>query len=129
MSLGLFRAASISAGVYARSLAGNASRGKQAQSFQEIVPVLSRKALSLIAARHSHDRSTKAPIDDNTLEGGRIPAPSPALASVPASVSSALCQELLKKLRRFNNEVAIPAEQFLIHHYQHAEGASPELSL
>ena len=116
--MGLFRAASISAGVYARSIAGNASRGKQAQSFREIVPVLSRKALSLIAATasHSHHRSSVTAAEENTSTPG-------GLTTTPAPVPSTQCQELLKKLRRFNNEVAIPAEQFLIHHYHHAEGA------
>ena len=129
LALGLFRAASISAGVYARSLAGNASRGKQAQSFQEIVPILSRKALSLIATRHHKDRTAKGSISSDHTSESMNPIPTPSVPSssvASSSVPSVQCQELLQKLRRFNDEVAIPAEQFLIHHYQHAEGTPPE---
>ena len=113
LSLGMFRAASIAAGVYARSMQGNASGGQGAVMYRDVVPVLASCALSLIASP-LEDVDTKENVGDGSI--------SQTMSREP----SQQCLQLLKQLRIFNDTVAIPAEKTLIDHYMHADGKWPE---
>ena len=113
LSLGMFRAASIAAGVYARSIQGNASGGQGAVMYRDVVPVLASCALSIIA---SPSKDVK---DEKETVAGSIPQ---TMSREP----SPQCLQLLKQLRIFNDTVAIPAEKVLIDHYMHADGKWPE---
>jgi Phosphotransferase enzyme family len=119
LALGLFRAASIASGVYARSKQGNAS-STGAVAYRDIVSILSTKALEIVrtssdstlSSSHSHD------IVKNTTESSDPPC-------IMSREPSEQCRALLKKLKHFNDTVAIPAEQQLIEHYMQAEGKWP----
>ena len=114
LALGLFRAASIASGVFARSLQGNASSGEEAQAFAMIVPVLAKTALRLTGSAGSASSEAHR----GRLSG--VPAVSLGTDPSPA------CRVLLQRLRDFNNEWVIPAEAGLIAHYHHAEGQWPQ---
>lgn len=118
LSLGMFRAASIAAGVYARSVQGNASGGEGAIMYRDVVNVLASCALSLINSSEStpNKATQNSKEDDNT-------------SIIPQTMSrepTQQCQKLLKQLRIFNDTVAIPAEKELIDYYMHADGKWPE---
>lgn len=119
LALGLFRAASIASGVYARSKQGNAS-STGAVAYRDIVCILSTKALEIVrtSSDSSLSSSTSQDIVKNTTESSDPP-------SIMSREPSEQCRALLKKLKHFNDTVAIPAEQQLIEHYMQAEGKWP----
>jgi hypothetical protein len=114
LALALFRAASIASGVYARAVQGNASQSRQAGAFRDVIPVLARTAWTILQPRGTAATAALTPAS--------APAPSTATGLEP----SPRCRELLRALRAFNDEVAIPAERTLIEHYQQAQGRWPE---
>jgi hypothetical protein len=153
LALGFFRAAAIAAGVYARSLTGNASRGGEgAMLFKKAVPVLAAKGLELIGQPSSRrirgDQTAGDAEDENTANSAS--ASSKRTSSTKHSPSSdvflrcsnghsidiggsggkqgpsAACQELLSRLREFNDTVAIPAEKQLVEYYTNAPGTWPD---
>ena len=124
LALGLFRAASIASGVYARSRQGNAS-SIRAVMYRDLVYILSKKALEIVqTSSDSTSRSSsslKAPLGDivkPTTESSDVP-------SIMPREPSEQCKILLKKLKHFNDTVAIPCEEQLIEHYMQAEGKWP----
>jgi hypothetical protein len=119
LALGLFRAASIASGVYARSKQGNAS-STGAVGYRDIVSILSTKALEIVrtSSDSSLSSSSSKDIVKNTTESSDPP-------SIMSREPSEQCKVLLKKLKHFNDTVAIPAEQQLIEHYMQAEGKWP----
>lgn len=119
LALGLFRAASIASGVYARSKQGNAS-STGAVAYRDIVSILSTKALEIV--RTSSDSSLSSSSSQDIVKGTTESSDPPSIMSREPSVQ---CRALLKKLKHFNDSVAIPAEQQLIEHYMQAEGKWP----
>ena len=124
LALGLFRAASIASGVYARSKQGNASSIK-AIMYRDFVYILSKKALDIVqTSSDSTLRSSsfmKSPLGDivkATTESSDVPNTMPREPSEQ-------CKMILKKLKHFNDTVAIPCEEQLIEHYMQAEGKWP----
>jgi acyl-CoA dehydrogenase len=118
LALGLFRMASIAAGVAARSKHGNASSGRAAAQFGMLVPILADLALALLSTT-SKETSTENRILTSKMHeemdvsdrGGYQP--------------SARCREILKRLKSFVDEVCIPLEQTIIDHYNNATGSWP----
>jgi Phosphotransferase enzyme family len=124
LALGLFRAASIASGVYARTCLGNAS-GVGAVMYRDVVSVLSRAALQLVSGGTSSSSVRRAPAPSSS--SSVISAATSSSGSAPMSREpSANCLALLDLLRRFNDTVAIPAEETLITHYMQADGKWPE---
>ena len=119
LALGLFRAASIASGVYARSKQGNASSAG-AVAYRDIVSILSTKALEIVQTSTDSTSSSSSSQDmlKDTTESSDPP-------SIMSREPSEQCRVLLKKLKHFNDTVAIPAEQELIEHYMQAEGKWP----
>ena len=123
LALGMFRGASIASGVYARSKQGNAS-SVGAVMFRDIVSILSKKALKIVQtssdSTSSSSSSSKSPQDmvQATTESSDLP-------NIINREPSQQCRALLKKLKHFNDTVAIPSEQQLIGHYMQAEGKWP----
>ena len=117
LALGLFRAASIASGVYARSKQGNAS-SVEAIMYRDLVFILSNRALEIVQT--SSNSTPKVPLDvvKATTELSDLP-------NIMNREPSEQCKILLKKLKHFNDTVAIPAEQQLIEHYMQAEGKWP----
>ena len=119
LALGLFRAASIASGVYARSKQGNASSAG-AVAYRDIVSILSTKALEIV---HTSTDSTLSSSSSQDIVKGTTESSDPP--SIMSREPSEQCRVLLKKLKHFNDTVAIPAEQQLIEHYMQAEGKWP----
>ena len=123
LALGLFRAASIASGVYARSKQGNAS-SVGAVMYRDFVYIFSKKALDIVqtssdsTSRSSSSQKSSLDIVKATTESSDPP-------SVMPREPSEQCKILLKKLKHFNDTVAIPCEEQLIEHYMQAEGKWP----
>ena len=92
LCLGLYRIASICAGVYTRALQGNASTGKEALVFKEIVPVLAQQALRLI----KETKATRSAIV--SYSPTEINNPSPQVIPI------------LEKMQKFLDEFVLPRE-------------------
>lgn len=106
LCLGLYRIASIAAGVYSRAVQGNAASGKGALQFKTAVGLLSKTALGLIKSMGDDKNNAE---DDESFEG-----------------ASDFCKKLLSKLRHFMEEEVLPAEQELTNHSLHSTGAWPD---
>jgi acyl-CoA dehydrogenase len=114
LCLGLYRIASICAGVYSRALQGNASRGKKALEFKDIVPKLADLGLSLI---HS-----------NRLKPTKLHSTRNAVADLQAPVHGEISDTaklIISKLRSFLDEVVIPLEAKITNHSNSAVGVWP----
>lgn len=136
LALGLFRAASIASGVYARTVQGNAS-GVGAVMYRDVVLVLSRAALLLVSSSSissSNSSSGSGSVSVRRAVAPAAPSSSSIISAATASAGSAPmsrepsanCLALLDVLKRFNDTVAIPAEEALITHYMQADGKWPE---
>jgi alkylation response protein AidB-like acyl-CoA dehydrogenase len=93
----------IASGIYSRSVLGNAVGGALASQMLEMVPLLSGVALELIAA-----------ID--------------AAPGAVEQMGFPLCEtgrRMLRRLRKFNQDFAIPAEKEVLTHYHVSEGVWP----
>lgn len=119
LALGLFRAASIASGVYARSKQGNAS-STGAVAYRDIVSILSTKALEIVQT--STDSTLNSSSSQDIVKGTTESSDPPSIMSREPSEQ---CRGLLKKLKHSNDTVAIPAEQQLIEHYMQSEGKWP----
>lgn len=126
LALGLFRAASIASGVFARSYLGNAS-GVGAVMYRDAVPVLSKAALQLVSSSSGSVRRASDTAPSSSSSSSVISAAASSAGSAPMSREpGANCLALLDQLKRFNDTVAIPAEDALITHYMQADGKWPE---
>ena len=105
LALGLYRIASICAGVYSRAVQGNASQGSQSLVFKDAVPLLAARAMELIQPYYT-------PKTTNEPSTGLGP--------------SRLAQGLILKLRAFIDEVVLPQEAALTEHAQTATGTWPQ---
>lgn len=111
LCLGLYRIASISAGVYSRAVQGNASSGETALSFKAVVPLLADTGLGLIKDLGGGDEKSN---DSNSREGEEFEG------------ASEFCKGLLSRLRRFMEEEVLPAEQGLTDHAVNSTGVWPD---
>ena len=109
LCLGLYRIASICAGVYSRALQGNASRGNKALDFKHIVPKLAQLAQQLISA-------SKQP-KIHRVESLEI--------AIPSGLSAA-GKMIYGKLRTFMNDVVIPLEARITQHNLSVSGVWPK---
>jgi acyl-CoA dehydrogenase len=108
LCLGLFRIASIAAGVYSRALQGNASQSKQALQFKDAVVLLSRTALHLIT---EFDTKEKILYKKESRVGYH---------------PSARCLQYMKRLKSFMDECVIPAEASLTIRNENSKGTWPD---
>jgi len=103
LCLGLFRIASICAGVYSRALQGNASRGNKALAFKDAVPQLAELALGIIST---------GSVDKRRLADAGAP--------------SAHANAILSKLRAFMEDCVLPNESKIIEYSLAATGVWPQ---
>jgi aminoglycoside phosphotransferase (APT) family kinase protein len=105
LCLGLYRIASICAGVYSRAVQGNASRGNTALAFKDVVPQLAELALAIISA-------------------GSVEHPQAGVE--PGGGPSAEARIILKKLHAFMEDCVLPNELKILEYNLTATGVWPE---